>query len=650
MSRISLIIFTGICFSGTSAWAALTGSYTNGSGMTALNALAGNPFGWTVDQVEGKWVYTYSFVPSGNNRGVAFIDLEVGGRPPADDLTYTFNYTTKDPVGVAGLTDTVEHTTLLDQTIDVRTNPDVISSDPRETPGIKQYQSFTSSADKVGTDISVATVMNGIQWFLPSWPYTSDTTLSWYNVAARQAGMYCGFNAGWKLILTTSAAPMWGRFYLDGGDWTSNNGWLMARSQQYNNPVRPLFDTSANFAAQEVQTGWIPVPNFPPSALSTTPASGATAVPVNSLISATFSGAMDPTTINSSTFTVDSASGIVFYDATTNTATFAPSPPLAPATAYTATISTAVKDATGNALAAPASWTFATAPASLFSGYISDISTDNDGNLGYLSNAWSPDIPGYPRGVRISWDIDKVGDAWRYRYTMFGNSKATDKAVTDIDIGTPDGFAATDLLPGWTMTRPDYGDITANVTASATAANFTETSSATQQMTIYGIQWHFNQDYIVKDLPATMFVLTFTTSRAPVWGDILVSSHVTAGSGYPLAWNSQFGRDTSAPVAGGNNGGWVLVPGNAGPPNARIFGAPQTYGLLQQAYDAAASGAVIQAKEMVFVEDLTMGASKDVTLVGGYGADFSPQNGYTTLQGALTVGEGTLVADHLIIE
>lgn len=78
MSRVSIIIFTGICFSGANAWAALTGSYTNGSGMTALNALAGNPFAWSVDKVDNSWVYTYSFVPSGNNRGVAFIDLEVG--------------------------------------------------------------------------------------------------------------------------------------------------------------------------------------------------------------------------------------------------------------------------------------------------------------------------------------------------------------------------------------------------------------------------------------------------------------------------------------------------------------------------------------------------------------------------------------------
>jgi hypothetical protein len=84
-------------------------------------------------------------------------------------------------------------------------------------------------------------------------------------------------------------------------------------------------------------------------------------------ITATFSKAMDPTTITTTTFTLTgpsgSVSGAVTYIAATNVATFTPaSPPgLAVSTAYTATITTGAADTFGNHLAANMVWTFTTA-------------------------------------------------------------------------------------------------------------------------------------------------------------------------------------------------------------------------------------------------------------------------------------------------
>ncbi|MDO9308458.1 MAG: fibronectin type III domain-containing protein, partial [Deltaproteobacteria bacterium] len=85
-------------------------------------------------------------------------------------------------------------------------------------------------------------------------------------------------------------------------------------------------------------------------------------------------------------------------------------------------------------------------------------------------------------------------------------------------------------------------------------------------------------------------------------------------------------------------------------PNARIFGSPQVFGLLQAAYNNAASGAVIQAKGIPFIENLTTGISKSLTLAGGFDSIFSTQNGHTVLQGILTIGQGSLVVEHLTIE
>ena len=102
----------------------------------------------------------------------------------------------------------------------------------------------------------------------------------------------------------------------------------------------------------------------PPTVISTVPANSATGVAINSKISATFSEAMDPSTLTTTTFTLmqgaTAVSGTVTYAASGDTATFTPSTNLAPSTAFTATVTTGAKDVTGNALAANFTWSFTT--------------------------------------------------------------------------------------------------------------------------------------------------------------------------------------------------------------------------------------------------------------------------------------------------
>jgi C1A family cysteine protease len=98
-----------------------------------------------------------------------------------------------------------------------------------------------------------------------------------------------------------------------------------------------------------------------PTVTNTSPSSGATGVPVNGPITATFSRAMNPSTINASSFTLNNgASGTVTYDAAAHTATFTPSAGLAYNTLYTATISGGVTDADGNPMAIAKTWSFST--------------------------------------------------------------------------------------------------------------------------------------------------------------------------------------------------------------------------------------------------------------------------------------------------
>jgi len=102
-----------------------------------------------------------------------------------------------------------------------------------------------------------------------------------------------------------------------------------------------------------------------PQVNSTTPVNGATAVALNSAISATFSEAMTPTTFGIATFTLKqgaaAVSGSVTYSGVT--AVFKPAGNLAAGSLYTATITTRARDLAGNALASDHVWSFTTGAA-----------------------------------------------------------------------------------------------------------------------------------------------------------------------------------------------------------------------------------------------------------------------------------------------
>jgi hypothetical protein len=115
-------------------------------------------------------------------------------------------------------------------------------------------------------------------------------------------------------------------------------------------------------AANHVWSFTTAASDAPPAVTSTSPLDLATGVGVNKKPTATFNKAMDPATIGTGTFTVAQGatpvSGAVTFDATTNTATFAPAAPLEVGLVYTATITTGAEDSEGTALAADHTWTF----------------------------------------------------------------------------------------------------------------------------------------------------------------------------------------------------------------------------------------------------------------------------------------------------
>jgi hypothetical protein len=130
-----------------------------------------------------------------------------------------------------------------------------------------------------------------------------------------------------------------------------------AAQDTYGNSLANNYTSSFTTAANSCQPA--------PTVTAVLAAANSTGVCPNKLITGTFNQAMDPTTITGTTFVLTgpgttAVAGIVSYDPATKTAIFAPSASLALNSAYTATLTTGIKDTYGNALASNYMWTFTT--------------------------------------------------------------------------------------------------------------------------------------------------------------------------------------------------------------------------------------------------------------------------------------------------
>jgi len=106
----------------------------------------------------------------------------------------------------------------------------------------------------------------------------------------------------------------------------------------------------------------IPTPTESPKVVATSPANNANDVAHNKIVSAGFSEAMDATTFDNTSFILKQGTTIIAGSVSYSglTATFKPNVALSSNTIYTATITTAVKNTAGKALAAEVSWMFTT--------------------------------------------------------------------------------------------------------------------------------------------------------------------------------------------------------------------------------------------------------------------------------------------------
>lgn len=174
-----------------------------------------------------------------------------------------------------------------------------------------------------------------------------------------------------------------------------------------------------------------------PTVVSAAPAN-LSGVDVDILISAIFSEAISPGTINNSTFLLtkdqnQTVSGTVLY--TDSTATFSPLEPLEYLTNYTATITTGVSDLAGNGLASEYNWSFSTLNAQTTAELIE--------NLGLIAGcpAVAVDASGNATAVWAQGVDYNSEDAWANRFVL-GTGWET---AEQIDISSADIWGCPDI-------------------------------------------------------------------------------------------------------------------------------------------------------------------------------------------------------------
>lgn len=83
-----------------------------------------------------------------------------------------------------------------------------------------------------------------------------------------------------------------------------------------------------------------------------------------------------------------------------------------------------------------------------------------------------------------------------------------------------------------------------------------------------------------------------------------------------------------------------IYPG--GPPVRITGGIPDYYSTLQDAFDAAVDGDIINSKDVELAEDIFLNVNISIIIKTGYNCDYTSNTGTTTINGNMTINDGTV--------
>jgi hypothetical protein len=167
----------------------------------------------------------------------------------------------------------------------------------------------------------------------------------------------------------------------------------------------------------------------------------------------------------------------------------------------------------------------------------------------------------------------------------------------------------------------------------------------------------------------TVAISSFTTTDNAAVTGCLITESATAPSAGATGWTASAPTSFTFSAAGSKTAyAWAKdASGNVSssrsaavtidttPPvnpslHAELMPAATLFAGLQDAYNAAANGNTISAQAYKFQENLTFNQPISITLDGGTDGTYLNTTGMTTLQGTLTISQGSLKLKNLIIQ
>ncbi len=151
--------------------------------------------------------------------------------------------------------------------------------------------------------------------------------------------------------------------------------------------------------------------------------------------------------------------------------------------------------------------------------------TGGDGLFG--TDGWSTAV--------LGWKVSSDSDMWTYNYTFTVPKKAISHMIFEVS----DTFTADNILDG---------------TTDGYELNTYSSSNGNPGMpgSVFGLKWDLGGNPLSQSI-------TIVSDRAPMWGDFYAKDGNDSGD-WVLAYNTEFGNDTFAPLDDGNVGGWAMVP------------------------------------------------------------------------------------------
>jgi len=281
----------------------------------------------------------------------------------------TWSFTTAAPVVSAGTTYSLWNASV---TPSIASDPTAVEVGIQFTSDVNGYVtgvSFYKGSQNTGTHIGNLWTSGGT--LLATATFSNETASGWQTVTFSKPVPILAGQTYVASYHTNSGYYAYSSGYFNSSGTDSGPLHALANSMVLGGTGVFTISTTSTFpnATYDGSNYWVDV-QFKsgtvtiPTVTARTPTVGSTNVAANTTVSATFSEAIQLSTLS---FVLKDSNGnsvaaTVAYNSATNTATLTPNASLNPFTTYVATVSGA-QDALGNAMIAPVNWNFTTAPA-----------------------------------------------------------------------------------------------------------------------------------------------------------------------------------------------------------------------------------------------------------------------------------------------